>query len=268
MKCYVINLDRSIDRFEHLSLQLSGLDAPIVRVAAIDGILLPQTEIIYWQSRCHIWTPMTAQEIGCFLSHRGAWKTISEDDTPWAFVCEDDIHIADSFGRFFSSASWIPEDAEIVKAETMRSRIEMSRKIAGAAFHHSLRRLHSEHTGSAGYFISRDATQKLLRLTEEFCEPVDRLLFSPDILDERLAIYQLDPAICIQDHRLAHEVAGIGFATEIPEKKFTDKRTKFVREVTRPIRQLTDLVCWLVPFLNLNHVYKKVPIIINSKNYC
>lgn len=270
MKCYVINLDRSVDRFRHMSSQLSGTDAPIVRIPAVDGTQISSAVIARWQARCRVWTPMTAQEIGCFLSHRDAWKAISEDDAEWAFVCEDDIHTADDFGCFVGSDSWVPEDADIIKAETMRSRIRMSRTATNVAFFHNVRRLLSEHTGSAGYFVSRTAAKAMLRASEERCEPVDRLLFSPGIMAGRFAIYQLDPAICIQDHRLVLNKINVGFSTEIPEKKELRKKSlfrKISKELFRPLRKLSRFLYNISQSLNFFILFKTVNIKIKGKIY-
>ncbi len=210
---------------------------------------------------------MSAREIGCFLSHRKTWKLIVESDEPWAFVCEDDIHMADNFTKFLETSAWMPENADIVKAETMRVRIEMSARKTAETLGHCLRELRSEHLGSAGYFVSREASTKLLALTEECCEPADRVLFSPDITVARqLNIHQLDPALCIQDYLLVKEGQGVGFITQIPQERGSATLTiagtlpKLWREIKRPMFQLAAFSSRMFLVLSGQSVFKSVPI--------
>ena len=116
MNCYIINLDRSTDRFTYISRCLAGSNVNITRVSAIDGDRLTETELAHWQSRARVWAPMTAREIACFLSHRKTWKLVVERNEPWAFIGEDDIHITSNFARFLGVSTWLPMTADIVKA--------------------------------------------------------------------------------------------------------------------------------------------------------
>jgi glycosyl transferase family 25 len=250
MKCYVINLDRSSERLVHLSNALSGTTVDVVRVAAVDGDRLAELDFRHWQSLAKVWAPLTRGQVACFLSHRKAWEIIIEQGEPWAFICEDDIHIAGDFGNFFADYSWIPEDSDVVKAETMSLQIEMSAVLVKYAFGHQLRILKSEHFGSAGYFLSREAAKRLIELTSDHCEPVDCILFSPrGPVASLLTVYQLDPAICIQDFHLAREGKGIGFSSDIPLRTskqkpsgWREKSVKLSRELQRPLRQFGALL--------------------------
>ena len=99
----------------------------------------------------------------------------------------------------------------------MRSRVEMSAEKTAVAFGHTLRRLKSEHLGGAGYFVSREACERLLRLTEEICEPMDCILFSPKLpIARQFEIHQIDPALCVQDQHLVRQGHGLGFVSLIP----------------------------------------------------
>lgn len=248
MKCYIINLDRSTERLAHLSDALSGTAVEVVRVAAVDGERLTALDLQHWQSLAKVWAPLTRGQVACFLSHRKVWKIILEQRDDWAFICEDDIHVSGDFSCFFSDTSWVPEDADIIKAETMCKRIEMSGVPIEYAFGHQLRILKSEHFGSAGYFLSRDSAKRLIDLTSNYCEPLDCILFSPRApISPLLVIYQLDPAICIQDFHLAQQGEGIGFSSDIPlgtskSVGWHAKLLKLVRESRRPLLQLFALL--------------------------
>jgi glycosyl transferase family 25 len=269
MKCYLINLDRSIERFMHLSNTLSSCTAvDVVRVAAVDGDRLTEPDLRHWQSLAKIWAPLTRGQVACFLSHRKVWEIIIEQGEPWAFICEDDIHIARDFGNFFKDDSWVPKDSDIVKAETMRLRIEMSAGLVKEVLGHGLRILKSEHFGSAGYFVSREAAKKLIELTSKCCEPVDCILFSPQgPVSSLLTVYQLDPALCIQDFHLAREGKGIGFSSDIPlptpkqkPSGWRGKSVKLARELRRPLLQFGAFLRRVFLTLLGKSVFRVVPI--------
>jgi glycosyl transferase family 25 len=235
--------------------RLSGLlgisDIEIERISAIDGNNLNEVDLAYWQLRSRVWAPLTAQEIACFLSHRKVWKLVVERLEPWAFVCEDDIHVSEAHKQFMKTPAWLPAKADIVKAETTYDRVEFAGNTVATAFGHALRKLTSEHLGAAGYFISRDACKRLLQLTEECCEPVDCLLFSTRApIMRQLEIYQIDPALCVQDRFLVREGRALGLATQIPLTRFNKVpprglkqwARRLLREAMRPVRQFLGFV--------------------------
>lgn len=85
MECYVINLDRSPDRWEHMQKQLSTIGTQhtslkIQRVVGVDGYKLTENEISFHQqsafSLSKIACPrdLSKAEIGCYLSHKKCWE--------------------------------------------------------------------------------------------------------------------------------------------------------------------------------------------------
>ncbi len=268
MICFVINLDRSPDRMSRLFGLLGMSSIEVERVSAIDGNDLNDADLEYWQLRSRVWAPLTRHEIACFLSHCKVWKLVVERQEPWALVCEDDIHISEAFAQFVKTPAWLPATADIVKAETTCERVEFARSAVGTVFGHALRKLTSEHLGAAGYFISRDACKRLLQLAEECCEPVDCLLFSTRApIMRQLEIYQIDPALCIQDRFLVRGGQGIGLATQIPLTRFNKVpprgfdqwAKKFLREAMRPLWQLLGFLRRMALTAMGRSIFKVVP---------
>lgn len=92
---YVINLDRSKERYEYVKHNINGLGIPVERISGIDGKTLSQEEINtkvdfhkYQQFLGHL--PKLGM-IGCTLSHIKAWQTFLESDFEYAIIFEDDI---------------------------------------------------------------------------------------------------------------------------------------------------------------------------------
>lgn len=197
---YLINLDRSPDRLAWMKQRADQLGIKVQRVSAVDGRKLDSEVIERWNRARHPRFGMGPNEIACFLSHRTVWERIVETGDPWAFIAEDDIHIADIGASFLADSSWIPGDADLVKAETVKQRVWLSRRMARQHLEHQLFELRSFHGGSAGYFVSRAGAQKLLDSTEDFCVPLDQVLFNQSFPPAQpLKIYQIVPALVAQD---------------------------------------------------------------------
>lgn len=89
--CYVINLDRSINRWHRIKKRLSlEKMLKIQRVNAIDGQLLDAniTQNVF----------ATKSMLGCMLSHIKTWKKIASGNSYYGLVLEDDCQLSNSFG--------------------------------------------------------------------------------------------------------------------------------------------------------------------------
>lgn len=267
MRCYLINLDRSSDRLEWFLKSTSDLDLDVVRIPAIDGNLLPDTETAAWLRYQSGHYDLVATEVGCFLSHRAVWGAVAGGENAWAFVAEDDIHFAVSASRFFSNPRWLPADADIVKAETFCNRVEVSGWPHSRVDGHSLRVLRSHHGGSAGYFVSRPAAHKLVELTERVCDLADEVLFDPRLgVADKFRIYQIDPAICVQDFFLREDQDRVGLGSTLDADRLANPKNdalrrklrgfaKLKREASRPAIQLYRLM----RFFAKRSVFKHIP---------
>lgn len=214
MRFYLINLDRSPDRLEWMNYQTAPLNLAMQRVSAVDGRLLSAKDRSRWAAVTSKHFGMGPGETACFLSHRRVWQMISDCDEPWAFIAEDDIHLCETARHFIQDPSWIPEDADVIKAETVRQRVWLAPRATHIWHGHALHRLHSSHGGSAGYFLSRHAANKLLEATESLCSIPDQVLFNPVLgIASQFKIYQMDPAICIQDWLVAKQFCNTGLGS-------------------------------------------------------
>jgi len=251
MKVYFINLDRSRERLDWFRRQTADMDIDLVRVPAIDAKELSGAEIERLRSLSSGRNSLSAGELGCFLSHRKIWKKVVEDNAPWAFIAEDDIHFSRDAGNFLRSDDWIPAGIDMIKAETALKRVELGAEVLSKPFGHELRRLISYHLCSGGYFLTPGAAAHLLAYSDKHCEPVDEVLFSPKYgVLKHLSCLQLSPAICIQDAHL-QERSGKGMLQSVIEhervatrKHAREKRltARLLREARRLGRQGANLI--------------------------
>ena len=176
-------------------LHRAGLDYE--RIAAVDGRKLSQDEVARHARGAT--EPLSAGEVGCFLSHRTAWRRIVEGARRHAAILEDDLFFSGTAARFLSSTDWIPADADIVKIETTLRRTTLGRARRTVGGGHFLALLRGHHFGSGGYIVSHRAARRLVDATPSATMPVDELLFNPRSPARQVhRIYQIVPALCIQ----------------------------------------------------------------------
>ncbi len=101
---YIINLDRSKDRYAYVKPNIDLLGIPVERIAAVDGKALSDAEInakvdsqTYRDFLGHLPKKGT---IGCSLSHIKAWKTFLESPFEYAVIFEDDVNFDPTKLRF------------------------------------------------------------------------------------------------------------------------------------------------------------------------
>jgi glycosyl transferase, family 25 len=236
MKIFLINLDRDAVRLAHMRDQLNGV--PFERISAVDGSTLPPTA-----------KGLTRFELACLESHRIAWRQFLSGPEDSACIVEDDLHIWPGFAALTESASWIPRDAHSVKLDTYLQKVELGDKQV-AVGKRQIARLYSRHQSSAAYIVTREGAARYLELTARAPLPADYALFPNHPRRLGLRIYQLTPAIAIQDHLLVSSQGGKAFATAMaaadgsaPARR-SSTLEKLGRESIRLASQAADLVEW------------------------
>jgi glycosyl transferase family 25 len=273
LKLYVINLDRSTDRMSWFDGQASARALHFIRVPAVDGRDLSETGLEAYHERCPPFRSVSFGELGCFLSHVEVWRRIVAGAEPWAFVAEDDLHLGEDSERFLGSDDWLPPGVDLVKAETILTKVEMSAHALATPFGRSVRLLRSFHGGSAGYFVSEAGAARLLRFAEIHCEPVDHFIFGPSRRPAHgLAIAQIDPAVSIQDDQLAESVGLVSdlnperenFLNSDPRSRKPRGMRKLLREARRVGGQLRQAARQLVLTPIGTSVFRVVPVVLDG----
>lgn len=222
MKCYIINLDRSVDRmqfmldqFSYLERQLYKGNIEVIRMPAIDAGKLSDDEVeacydkgfYSFNARYfpHIVSAegLSKVEIACFLSHRACWKRIAESEDSYGAVFEDDVFFSSESAFFLADDKWIPNGTDIVKFEVMTRKLIVDWLRRQYFRKRQIVRFYTVNIGTAAYVISRQAAVRLLELTKTFYLPVDHVMFDnlfPYFCS--LKCYQVVPALCIQDSEL------------------------------------------------------------------
>ena len=200
---YLINLDRSPDRLNQMESRFSEIGVTFERVKAFDGKNLRAEEINAVRLFVPGWLPLSAGEVGCYLSHRKCWQLISNREDPYGCIFEDDVLLAPQLGEFLSDAEWVPKNADVVKLETSGIKVWLDAGRINLNEGFQLSRLRSVHYRAGGYILSREAAKNLVSQTRRFSVPVDLDLFDPAFgIADKMVIYQFLPAVCAQTKQL------------------------------------------------------------------
>ncbi len=227
MQIYLINLDRDRERLAHMREQLG--DVAFTRVPAVDGTRsLPTSK------------GLTRFELACLESHRNAWRLFLDSTAAHACFLEDDLHIEPDFKALVDDGAWVPTDAHSVKIDTYLQKVRLGapRPVPGRA----IARLYTRHESSAAYVLSRAGAERYLELTHRPTLPADYALFPKAARQLGLCIYQMTPAIAIQDHLLAQAQSGPAFASAM-NRAAQPRRAplaQLLREGARLAEQVSD----------------------------
>jgi glycosyl transferase family 25 len=229
MKVRLINLDRHPDRLAHMREQLAGID--FERLAAVEGA----------QSHAKA-GPLTPAELGCLASHRAAWRLFLEGPDTHVCILEDDLRLQPGFADLLRDDRWIPADAHAVKLDTYLQKVRLGEG-RSAPQGRELARLYTRHESSAAYVATRAGAERYLELTASASLPVDYAIFPKYPRRLGLRVYQLTPAIAIQDRLRPRRDGAHAFATAMTDREARRRplAAKLRRESGRFVEQAADL---------------------------
>lgn len=174
--CYIINLDRSQERYEQILPLVKSLNLPYERISAVDGYKLTDEDLkkvvdfkMYGQYLGHM--PKNGT-IGCTLSHIALWKRFLASNFKYALVFEDDVIFKPEtlthaiIGVLKQNKLW-----DICSFEIHHSGAPMNLCPITADSHLVYYMLRVAHTGC--YLISRKAAHHLLSKALPIKMPVD-----------------------------------------------------------------------------------------------
>lgn len=102
MKTYIINLEKSVDRKNHILKELSlypSLDYSLIK--GVDGHTITDDELYSVidtdSSQSHFKNNVNRAEVGCALSHIKCYKTMLNSSEGYALVLEDDALLSTDF---------------------------------------------------------------------------------------------------------------------------------------------------------------------------
>ena len=102
--CYLINLDRSVQRLATMQERLIEAGINYQRISAIDGARLSDVEFLRHTGINRYYKPIRRGEVGCYLSHLKALRAFLSSDARFALIIEDDGVFQPAFGAVLQEA--------------------------------------------------------------------------------------------------------------------------------------------------------------------
>ena len=238
---YVISLKKAELRREHIKSEFKKNDVSFDFFDAIEPSMnqkiLEKLDISNEQVE-----NLSVSELACLLSHVCIWQKCIDDNLDFIGVFEDDIDLGEDSKLLLNDTSWF-SGKDIIKLEKFHKRAELS--LMGKNINATNRKLHEllgKNLGAAGYILSNLGCVYMINYIKEMkvIECIDVVLFNQITHPKSVKVYQLQPAMVIQDKLFSE--GDVKFASSIVRNKKKNNRISFnakmKREFGRAIRSL------------------------------
>lgn len=223
----VINLDEERGRFRSISSQLEELGLSCRRVAAVDGSQLTRAErdAAYSPSLNErtYYKDLSPGEIGAYLSHIRAWRTIVDEGLDQAVILEDDCVLDASFadlGKLLRRLrGW-----DYIKLTGPRGNKRI-RDIVPLCDRYRLVRYDKVPTGAYAQVVSRKGAERLLASSLPFGRPVDVDIQHP--WEKDIDVLGIEPAMVGHDSEFPSAITARARGTGRQRKSSFTRRLRF-----------------------------------------
>jgi glycosyl transferase family 25 len=174
LKIFVISLQRSLDRRKQVEKEMQKISLPWSFLDAIDGSALTSTPVEYKPAKVKRLQgyELTPNEIGCYLSHKEAWKRCEHENVP-TLVLEDDFVLAPNFENVLST---ILEADDCWNFLRLQGLYEISYKTLVEKSDVTFVRNEGDAVGATAYLLKPEVARKLIKYSSDIYEPVDHFL--------------------------------------------------------------------------------------------
>lgn len=174
VQIFIISLERSTDRRAKVAQEMATVSMPWSFLNAVDGSALRAPPIEY--KPCKVkWLlgyDLTPNEIGCYLSHKEAWKRCVENRLP-TLVLEDDFVLATNFQEILTELLSGKHKADFVRLQGLYEvPFEVIAKLSDA----NLAKNVGDAVGATAYLLKPNVAKRLIEASVEIYEPVDHFL--------------------------------------------------------------------------------------------
>ena len=152
---------------------------------------------------------LTKGEKGCLISHFLLWNKCVDENLEYLTIFEDDVILGENAEVFLNQNEWLKtrfdfNDIFIIRLETFLQPVKLEKQTKISPFYsRNFDILKSTHWGTAGYIISQGAAKYVIEylknIPSDEIVAVDELIFNKLVDVDNYIVYQLNPAICIQE---------------------------------------------------------------------
>ena len=174
LQTVVISLQRSPQRREKARSELSRTNLNWSFLDAVDGSQLQNIPPEYQPRKVKrlLGFDMTANEIGCFLSHKKAWETCVRNHQP-TLIFEDDFILLPHFEKTLQLLLTEFHDWQLIRLQALAKTQHDIVKTIGDI---SIVKNHEDPLGATAYIIKPEAAKILVQQSKDIYEPLDHFL--------------------------------------------------------------------------------------------
>ena len=238
---YVISLKSAELRREHIKSEFEKNDVSFEFFDAVEPSLnqeiLDKLNINNAQVE-----ELSVSELACLLSHLCVWQRCIDENLDFVGVFEDDIDLGNDSKLLLNDTSWLA-GKDIIKLEKFHKKAELSLRGKGVnATNRKLHELLGKNLGAAGYILSNLGCVYMINYIKAMkrVECIDIVLFNQITHPKLMKVYQLQPAVVIQDKLFSE--GDVKFSSSIVRNKkkriHISFNEKMKREFSRAIRSL------------------------------
>lgn len=225
MQIQVISLTTALERRKHIQNEFGKQEISFDFFDALTpNLALPLAEKMALNFHCD---RITKGELACFMSHVTLWKKMVDENIPYMAIFEDDIFLSENATELLSSSDWINEKWNIIKTEAFANKVVVGNVDKVENLAREIAPLKSKNLGTAGYILSiKGAKSYLEYILNNQIIPLDEMMFDFYVKSNNLNVYQLFPALCIQEMMLFPEKKASLPSDLLVERKARMKKFK------------------------------------------
>lgn len=174
LQVLVISLRRSLDRRAKVEQELKKVSLPWSFLDAVDGSALASPPVEYQPLKVKLLQgyPLTPNEIGCYLSHKEAWKRCVAENLP-TLVFEDDFVLSPEFESVINALMNEKDSWNFVRLQGLYE--VPNREITSVGGAKLVKNL-GDAVGATAYLLNPHVAQVLIDESRTIYEPVDHFL--------------------------------------------------------------------------------------------
>lgn len=233
-----------IDQFGQKQIPFEFFDAftPSDRLDAHLQRYLPNVEAT---------SKLTAGEKGCLVSHFMLWKKCVDDNLDYISIFEDDILLGENAEQFLANDEWLKvrfnfQEIFVLRLETFLMPVQLEHQQQILPFQErNIDILKSKHFGTAGYIISNGAAKYLINLFEKLAveeiRAIDEIMFNEQINVSLYQVYQLNPAICVQELQQERKKNTAVHTKKTLKQRLTRIKENIIRALNKEQQRLKEM---------------------------
>jgi len=170
----VISLKKSLDRRKQVAQEMQKISMPWTFLDAVDGSALDLPPVEYKANKVKRLQgyALTPNEIGCYLSHKEAWKRCVEENVP-TLILEDDFVLSSDFEMTLNALLSEFTEWDFLRLQGLYE-VPFKKVIEHSGL--TLVKNQGDAVGATAYLLKPNVAAQLIKHSTSIYEPVDHFL--------------------------------------------------------------------------------------------